>query len=290
MNAHRSVVVVGGAGAVGTMLVELLRGDNLPVIVIDPREKDFAAGAADITAPDEHLRSLLRNASVVILAVPEPVALAADLSAVSDEALVVETLSVKTRFAALVRSQDHRRATLGINPMFAPSLGIVGRPVAAVEHRSGAAVAEFLDRIESWGGRAVLVDADKHDRLAAAMQALTHSAILSFGIALADLEVSIDDLRSLAPPPHATALAMLARITGGEPEVYWDVQAGNPYAQNARAALNAATLRVADAVDAGSESGFAELMSDARSGLGSSSTYYSDLCALLFGIVRGDRT
>ena len=55
--------------------------------------------------------------------------------------------------------------------------------------------------------------------------------------ALAELDIDIADLDRIAPPPHAALLSLLARITSGAPEVYWDVQAANPYAPAARHAL-----------------------------------------------------
>ncbi|WP_032376630.1 prephenate dehydrogenase dimerization domain-containing protein [Rhodococcoides fascians] len=285
-----SVVVVGGSGAVGRLIVDLMRGDGVPVTVVDVHESSDAASpvtVGNITAPDARLTSVLTGAATVILAVPESVALAADLSAVQSEALVVETLSVKSGFARHVDATDRLGPTVGINPMFAPSLGMAGRPVAAVVHREGPSADAFLDTVARWGGRVVLLDAARHDRLAAATQALTHASVLAFGLALAELDLPFGDIAAVAPPPHATMLAVLARITGGEPEVYWDVQAGNPHAAEARAALRRATQTLNEAVDSGSEAQFARLLTEAESALGGSGDHYRAVCAEMFGIVRG---
>lgn len=285
-----SVVVVGGSGAVGRLIVDLLRGDGVPVTVVDVLHSDDDAApvtVGNITAPDDRLASVLASAATVILAVPESVALTADLSAVRPQALVVETLSVKSGFARHVDATDRLGPTVGINPMFAPSLGMFGRPVAAVVHREGPSADDFLDRISRWGGRVVLLDAARHDRLAAATQALTHASVLAFGLALSELDLPFVDIEAVAPPPHATMSAVLARITGGEPEVYWDVQAGNPYAAEARGALRRATQTLSDTVDSGSEAQFARLLTEAESALGGSADRYRAVCAEMFGIVRG---
>lgn len=283
-------MVVGGAGAVGAMLVELLRGDGSAVTTVDLRSVPASGQASpavtgDITAPDSGLRNLLSRATTVILAVPESVALGADTSALREDALLVETLSVKSRFAAHVAEAPGGFAVLGVNPMFAPSLGMAGRPVAAVSHRPGPGTEAFLARVAAWGGRVVEVGADDHDRLAAATQALTHAAVLSFGLALRELNVSMADIEAIAPPPHATMLGLLARVTGGEPEVYWDVQAGNPHAAHARAALQRATHRLHEAVESGTENGFGQVLNDAGLGSGEGADRYRALCARIFGIV-----
>ncbi|WP_415974027.1 prephenate dehydrogenase dimerization domain-containing protein [Rhodococcus sp. 077-4] len=286
-----SVVVVGGSGAVGRLLVDLLRADGVPVMVVDVHAGSPAGGSAvtvgDITAPDDRVALLLARAATVILTVPESVALAADLSAVSPDALVVETLSVKSGFASHLENIRPVGATVGINPMFAPALGMDGRPVAAVVHRQGTSADDFLDRITRWGGRVVVLDAARHDRLAAATQALTHASVLAFGLALAELDLPFVDIDAVAPPPHATMLAVLARITGGEPEVYWDVQAGNPHAADARAALHRATQKLSETVDSGSEAEFARMLTQAEAALGGSGDRYRAVCAEMFGIVRG---
>ena len=286
-----SVVVVGGTGAVGRLLVDLVRADGIPVTVVDVHdgspEGTSAVTIGDITAPNEQTEAVLQRAATVILAVPESVALAADLSAVRADALLVETLSVKSGFARHLGERNRSGNVVGINPMFAPSLGMAGRPVAAVVHRDGPSVQDFLDGIARWGGRVVLLDAERHDRLAAATQALTHASVLAFGLALAELDLPFVDIDAVAPPPHTTLLAVLARITGGEPEVYWDVQAGNPYAAEARAALARSARALTETVESGSEEEFARLVSEAEVALGGSGDRYRAVCAEMFGIVRG---
>lgn len=272
-------VVAGGAGAVGTLFVELLTAAGADVHVAD------SSAGADITAPDALLAAELAMADVVVLAVPEPVALQAlgpVTATLSPGALLVDTLSVKSRYAAAADAVRSDVELLGLNPMFAPSLGFPDRPVAAVElNGGGPRTEELLNLLTGAGARVVRVTADRHDRLAAATQALTHAAVLSFGAALAELDVTVDELAALAPPPHATLLALLARIAGGTPEVYWDVQSANPFAETARDALRAGTATLAAAVGAG-EAEFTDLLSALRAVLGDRLPEYGAFCAQMF--------
>ncbi|MCX6491455.1 MAG: NAD-dependent epimerase/dehydratase family protein, partial [Rhodococcus sp.] len=75
---QNSVVVVGGSGAVGRLLVDLLRGDGVQVTVVDARAASTSVDAAtlvgDITAPDHRVTAALSTASTIVLAVPESVA------------------------------------------------------------------------------------------------------------------------------------------------------------------------------------------------------------------------
>jgi prephenate dehydrogenase len=260
------------------MLAGLLRSSGSAVRVVDP-----AFGTGDITALEDGLADEVRAADAVLLAVPEPVALAAVVgvtAAMRPDALLVDTLSAKSRFAAAVQGLDIQ--AVGLNPMFAPSLGMAGRPVAAVTYRDGPAVAHLLELVDIWGGRVVQLTPAEHDRLTAGIQALSHAAVLAFGSALHALGLPIEKLTALATPPHATLLALLARIASGSPEVYWDVQAGNPHASAARAALADAVRRLADLIDSGDPEAFAGQLARVRRLLGDRLESYRDRCEAVF--------
>ena len=150
-------------------------------------------------------------------------------------ALLADTLSVKTAIVAALEDEAPHLEALSLNPMFAPSLGIDGRAVAAVVVHDGPRARELLELLRSRGAHVVEVSAREHDELTAVTQALTHAAVLAFGLALEELDVDVDALGELAPPPHLTLLAMLARIASGQPATYRDVQAANPHARRVRA-------------------------------------------------------
>jgi prephenate dehydrogenase len=117
-------------------------------------------------------------------------------------------------------------------------------------------------------------------------QALTHAAVLAFGIALDELGVAVEDLGAMATPPHLTLLALLARIASGGSETYWDVQAGNPHARRARTALAAGLATLADAADHGTGGDFAAILERARQSLGSDCDAYARICEELFAVAR----
>jgi prephenate dehydrogenase len=132
------------------------------------------------------------------------------------------------------------------------------------------------------------VGADQHDRVAAVTQALTHAAVLAYGLALDELGVAVEDLDTVAPPPHLTLLALLARIASGNPETYWDVQAGNPHARRARTALATGLARLVDAADHGTGGDFAAIVDCARQSLGPAGGAYTRICEELFRALPGD--
>jgi prephenate dehydrogenase len=288
-------VVVGGAGAVGGLVVDLLLGAGADVLVVDvgapPADVAQACAYArgDVSAMDARLEAEMRRADIVVLAVPERVALGA-VPTVARQlrpgGLLMDTLSVKTGIVAALAAQSAHLEAVSLNPMFAPGIGFDGRAVAAVVVRDGPRTRALLNAVGRRGGRVVEVGADEHDRIAAVTQALTHAAVLAFGLALDELGVAVEDLGSVATPPHLTLLALLARITSGAPETYRDVQAGNPHARRARAALAAGLATLADAADHGTGADFAAILERVRDRLGPDCDAYTRMCEELFDVAR----
>ena len=265
------VVVAGGSGAVGSLFAERLQESGNDVVIVDlaapgPTHRVTRFVRGDIGDPGAEVADVVRTADAVLLSVPEPVALVAIgrlAGALRPDALIADTLSVKSTVvpalhaAAMVAGEAE---ALSLNPMFAPSLGFAGHPVASVVVRDGQRGRALRDLIEQWGARVVTVTADQHDRVAAAAQALTHAAVIAFGAALAELDVDIADLDRMGPPPHTALLSLLARIASGAPEVYWDVQAANPYAPAARRALARGVSQLTGVVEDGDCAAFGDLL------------------------------
>lgn len=288
----RRCVIVGGTGEVGLMFAEFLLGLDVEVCLIDRNHSNssFKCLVCDIMVPTAEVETALQQADLVILALPEQVAIHA-VSIVSkrmkSQSLLTHTLSVQAPISEQIYALDLPFEVVGLNPMFAPRLGMESRPIAAIIRNNGPRVAELLGNLSKRGARVVQLDAEEHDQLVAAMQALTHASILAFGLALVNLNIDITKLTSLAPPPHATMLALLARISSGTPEVYWDVQTANKQAAIARKALSAAIKRLDKVTaDISAFNEFTNLLSEVRGVMSNELTPYQELCAFIFNESR----
>lgn len=232
-------IVVVGAGAVGTLFSERLRGccRNMRVFDVCARE-DVAHG--DAVSPQGPLREALAVADLVVLALPEPVVLQAlpgMVRAVRATALVVETSSVKSPVEEVLRGMPPDVNVVGINPMFAPSLGFAGQAVSVVTYGNESKVDLMEQWLQSCGARVIRLTALRHDRLVATVQTGVHAALLAFGHTLLRVRTQWPELFAIATLPFQTLLLLLARILGQSPAVYWHIQAGNPFAADSRKTL-----------------------------------------------------
>jgi prephenate dehydrogenase len=295
IRAITDAVVVGGSGAVGALLVDSLVAAGVATLhVVDRRSPASRSGVTpihdDICRPSDSTLRLIETTELVILATPEQVAIEgvrAFLPRMKQGSLLVDTLSVKSRFAQALATVHRRAEVLGINPMFAPSLGFAGRSVVAVPYAAGDLAEAFLDFICSEGASVMRLNAEEHDRACAALQVATHAAVLSFGVALRAAGYDLAAVEKIAPPPHRTMLALLARILGADPEVYRDIQAANPFAAEMRAQLAAALRHLDEVVGSDDAEPFHRLIGELRSLFDDTSTNYAALCARLFEVDSG---
>ena len=288
-----SAMVIGGRGALGSLLCRNLRLSGVSnVYSLDLRAGEDSTGVAtlvgDVCALDAASSAILARCDLVVLAVPADVAarcVPQIAKTLGKRALLVETLSVKSRVHAQLAASSPRVRHVGINPMFAPDLGFSGRPVLVVGGE-GPDASRISALLEAWGAEVVALNADVHDRVLAALQVVTHASVLGFGLALRALDYRLDALAAIAPPPHRAMIALLARIASNDPEVYRDIQADNPYGVEARHALADGLSRLEDA--APSADAFAALMADIRALLGSDTERLNDACVRMFTALGRD--
>ncbi|HEX3482641.1 MAG TPA: prephenate dehydrogenase/arogenate dehydrogenase family protein [Kofleriaceae bacterium] len=290
----RIAMVLGAAGAVGRAFTAALRGAGLAVVTVDrsaavdaaPAGADDVAVHDDVCCPGEATRSHAARADWVLACLPEDAILAAIdqlVPVLRPGALFVDTSSVKSRVAARMATARRDVELLSINPLFAPSVGFAGQRVAAIGE-PGAEAAALLELLDHLGCRAVAMTAEQHDRTMAAVQVATHAAVLAFGAAVSALGITAADLLVAATPPFCTLLALLARISGGTPEVYWEIQHGNERAPVARAALEAGLAELSAVVALGDRAGFDRLLDRSRALLGDRLPAMQQLCARLFAV------
>jgi prephenate dehydrogenase len=130
--------------------------------------------------------------------------------------------------------------------------------------RAGRAAMQFAQTFQRWGARLIEMSADEHDRCMAIVQVISHAAILAIAATTADSRLPHDWLRSTTTPVRAALESLIARVTAGDPTMYWDIQRDNPHGEAARRALAQSLDRLRGAVDANDYQAFLQLVSEAR--------------------------
>ncbi|WBG61841.1 prephenate dehydrogenase dimerization domain-containing protein [Pseudomonas citronellolis] len=283
------VLILGGAGRVGQFINNLLEaavGERVVIDLMPPREPTEHRVMSALDLPTQ-APELLREASTLVFAMPEDAALGAleRLAEFCQARVVINTCSVQVPFQRAMRKLLPSVTSVGINPMFSPSLNCRGRSVALCEPVSSPA-GEMLEGLLASNGMNVRrLTPDDHDQIMALCQTLPHAAILAFAMTLARSGCDMKTLDALSPPPMKTMLALVARMLQNAPQTYWDIQKYNTGAQEQRDQLIAnldhlnSMSRQPTVADFASELGYVRVL------LGEHAGPYGEACANLFDLL-----
>ncbi|GGW74757.1 bifunctional chorismate mutase/prephenate dehydrogenase [Alteromonas halophila] len=213
------VVVIGGEGALGSVLVGLFeRSDYQVDIVEEPHWQDGRAA------------EVLKTADVVIVAVPINVteSVIAQLSMLPAHCVLADITSIKAKpLAAMMKV--HSGPVVGLHPMFGPDApGMIKQVVVVCDGRDEAAYAWLLDQMRIWGASIHHSTADEHDQAMAYIQVMRHFNTFVYGQHLREENPDLETLTVFSSPIYRLELAMVGRLFAQAPELYADIIFNNP--------------------------------------------------------------
>ena len=284
-------LIVGGAGIVGRFIAGLLAdAGHAPIIIArEPAGRAFDQRVMDALDLPEQAPELLQSVTTLVLALPEEVAvqvLRRYARLMPSLRLLVNTCSVQQPF------QEHAAVlltgvpSLGINPMFSPTLDCRARPVLLCERKPGAAGDWFAVLLERHGMRVTRMPPEEHDRTLAVCQTLPHAAVLAFAFAVQRSECDPAVLAALAPPPMQTLLALAARILHNPPQTYWDIQRHNRHGARQREYLASGLDLLHQFCRQDTPDAFTAELDAVRDWLGPGVTTHGRTCAQLFNLLN----
>ena len=253
VGAGKQAVVVGGSGRMGRWLCRFLSDQGYTTGVLDP-----AARAEE----NAWSHATLATAELVVCSTPPgaTAALYAEWSRQPPAGVVVDIASIKTPLIepihALRRSGGH---VASIHPMFGPSTVLLRdcdvvicdtgdrEATAAVERLFGPTTARLV--------RVPLAD---HDRIMADVLSLAHATAIAFALALPETEHPVS-----SPTLHALE-SLAGAVVRESPDVYYEIQADNPYAMESLERLRVAIDRIVAAVGGRDAARFRDLLREGQ--------------------------
>jgi chorismate mutase/prephenate dehydrogenase len=206
------IVVVGGAGALGKIFVDMFTRSDYPVEIL---EKDDWPNADKILA----------GAGLVLVAVPIKLtqSVIEKFTDLPEDCILADITSTK---AMPLKSMldAHKGPVLGLHPMFGPDVSSLVKQVVVVCHGRGEDKYQWLlDQVKIWGSIIQQVDAQEHDDAMVFIQVMRHFCSFVFGSHLQSADPDLQQLVSLSSPIYRLELAMVGRLFAQDPALYADI-------------------------------------------------------------------
>ena len=254
----KSVLIVGGAGAMGGVLSGLFRELGHRVLIADVGSSPSA-------------EALVPQADVVVISVP--IAVTEDVirklgPLVRPDALLCDVTSIKAApLAAMLESTQ--ASVIGTHPLFGPgSSSLIGQRVVLCRGRGEPWYQWLADSLRARGLTLTEAGADEHDRAMALVQVLTHFQTQVFGLALARSGIPLSDSRRFTSPAYLMELYVAARHFAQAADLYGPIEMRNPATNQVTSQFQRAAAEVAEILAQGDQARFAAMFQEVRAFFG----------------------
>jgi chorismate mutase/prephenate dehydrogenase len=260
--AGKRVLVIGGAGKMGTWFAQFLSSQGFAVDVADP---------SDAVTPFPRIESWADSKldhDIIVVATPMKVAagILLELAERKPKGLIVDIGSLKSPLRpGLERLVAAGCKVTSIHPMFGPDTRLLsGRHVVFCDVGVPQATREARALFASTMAEQLEMSVDEHDRLMAYVLGLSHALNLAFFTALAESGELVPRLQKMSSTTFDAQLSVASLVATDNPHLYFEIQALNDYGAASLSALRAAVERIQRLVQSGDEQGFVDLMAAGR--------------------------
>jgi prephenate dehydrogenase len=210
--------IIGGNGRMGVWFKKLFEEHGLSVHVSDMN--------TPMTA-----RDLAEKCRVVIISVP--IARTEEVISevgpyVHEDGLLMDLTSVKTRPMLAMLEHSHCEV-VGGHPLFGPKENsIKGRGVALCPGRGEKWLAWTKELLQKMGARVLIISPEKHDRVMAAVQGLTHASTLALAMAVSKTGYTQEELDTYTTTSFTYLRTQIARTVGQDADLIGQILTLNP--------------------------------------------------------------
>lgn len=254
VGAGKSAVVVGGAGRMGQWVRSFLSAQGYTTSALDP---------SATPAENAQAEKAFSSAEVVVCSTPPVVTaeLYKEWTTKPPRGVVVDIASIKTPLIEPIRFlQDAGVRVASIHPMFGPYPVLLrDADVVICDTGDSDATKTVEELFEATTARLVYLPLAEHDRIMADLLSLAHAAAIACALALPQTEHPV---RSTTFQALETLAAAVVRES---PEVYYEIQTGNPHSIEALERLRLALNRFVSVVQNRDPNAFRLLFEEGQS-------------------------
>ncbi|MEW6592720.1 MAG: prephenate dehydrogenase/arogenate dehydrogenase family protein [Candidatus Hadarchaeota archaeon] len=233
-------VAVVGMGTMGKWFASFAKRNLGEVIVVSRDIEKARRVARELGVRAETMGRAAAEADIIFVAAPIHATpdVVKSLSAQAKKgALLADMASVKREVVGTMWRLDAGVELVSIHPLFGPGAKTIkGKDVLVVPVKPGPKYRGLKRMLTRLGANVAELDAEEHDRLMAVVQCMTHFLLIVYISAAAKMK-GLGNAQKIRTPLSATLMKTAKALLAGQPKLYSEIQAHNPYAKIARRAI-----------------------------------------------------
>jgi chorismate mutase/prephenate dehydrogenase len=258
----RRALVIGGRGKMGRWMADFLASQGFRITIGDP------AGEVPGYEWLAEWRNGALDEDLIVVATPLKTAgeVLEVLAARRPRGIVFDIGSLKTPLRdGLTALRTAGVRVTSVHPMFGPDTELLsGRHVIFIDLGDRQALEEARALFASTMADLVVMSLDEHDRLIAYVLGLSHALNIAFFTALADSGEAAPRLARMSSSTFDAQLDVAARVSGENPDLYFEIQSLNEFGGESLHALSEAVERLCRAIREHDPRAFTEMMRRGR--------------------------
>lgn len=254
----RKVLIIGGAGKMGTWLGHFLVLQDFDIEIADPVE----AVGSWTQISDWKESSLEQDMIIVATPLRKSNEILEELAKRKPKGVVFDIGSLKTPLrTGLEALRQAGVLATSVHPMFGPDTDLLsGCHVIFVDIGVPEATRQVRELFSSTMVGQIQMDLESHDRLIAYILGLSHALNIAFFTALAESGEAAPRLAKLSSTTFNAQLEVARLVAGESPDLYYEIQSLNDYGSESLSALLYAVERVRSVVREGDPEAFKSMM------------------------------
>ncbi|MFQ6119389.1 MAG: prephenate dehydrogenase/arogenate dehydrogenase family protein [Methanosarcinales archaeon] len=229
------ILIIGGTGELGQWFARFFLNQGYEVTVSGKSGRVEIAKKLGVEFADD-VKQSAKNSDIVMISVPINVTekVIKDVAPnMQSGSLLMDVTSVKVGpMNAMKQFALEGVEILGTHPMFGPSIpNLKGQTIILCpdkDYKKGYWLPIIKNIFESNGAHIEILDAEKHDKMMAVIQGLTHFAYITIGSTFTELNFDVAESRKFMSPIYEIMVDIVGRILAQNPYLYAMIQM-NPY-------------------------------------------------------------
>ncbi len=222
------ILIIGGLGGMGQWFAHFLQNQGHRVAINDLKNPGIYGFKYY-----RRLENAIKEKSIIIIATPLSIVpdIIEKITRLNCASVVCDIASVKSHIIPKIKKAIRNNIKItSIHPMFGPSCHTLNDKIVCMcDCGSPEANNKILNLFKDTAARIIKLPFDEHDKLISYVLGLSHLVNILFVKMLMDGDYSFKNLNNIASTTFNAQMATARGVIKENPELYYEIQALNPY-------------------------------------------------------------